>query len=158
MTAPCRRIARRNSATVRPRARLFVYGSLMRGEGRHALLATLPGARLVARGWVRGRMLDLTGYPGAVRARAGEDRIVGQLWEIDPRPGMLRTVDRYEACHPGEPGRSLFTRRRAAVHLRRRTVRAWVYFLVRPPRAAEVVRGGDWRTRGRARPMARGGR
>jgi gamma-glutamylcyclotransferase (GGCT)/AIG2-like uncharacterized protein YtfP len=138
--------------------RLFVYGSLMRGEGSHGLLATLPGARLIGRGWVKGRMLDLTDYPGAVRESDGEDKIVGQLWEIESRPGILRTLDRYEEFYPDKPGRSRFTRRRAAVHLPRRMVRAWVYFLVRPPRAKKIVRGGDWRTRGRAQPTANGGR
>ena len=129
----------------------------MRGEGNHGLLATLPGARLISRGWVKGRMLDLTDYPGAV-CKSNGDRIVGQLWEIDSRPGILRILDRYEEFYPDKPGRSLFTRRRAAVHLPHRTVRAWVYFLVRAPRAEKVVRGGDWRTRNRAQHTASSGR
>jgi gamma-glutamylcyclotransferase (GGCT)/AIG2-like uncharacterized protein YtfP len=119
----------------------------MQGEEGHRLLASLPGARFVGHGWVDGRLVDLVEYPGAVRERAANDRFAGELWEFDSRPGVLRALDDHEEFYPEQPDKSLFTRRRAAVYLARRTVRAWVYFLSRRPESMKHVRGNDWRGR-----------
>jgi gamma-glutamylcyclotransferase (GGCT)/AIG2-like uncharacterized protein YtfP len=79
--------------------RLFVYGSLMRGEPAHGLLArarfvaeasTAPGFDLV----------DLGEYPGLLRAGSG--RVHGEVYVVPD--DLVPELDRYED-HP-----DLFTR------------------------------------------------
>ncbi len=128
--------------------RLFVYGSLMRGQTAHRLLAALSGARRVGRGSIGARLLDLRRYPGAVRDPGGVARVHGELWEIESRPCVLASLDSYEAFDRRAPDASLFVRRRTIVRLARGgAVRAWAYFLRRVPASAPIVASGDWRMR-----------
>lgn len=116
--------------------RLFVYGTLMRGERAHALLdgarfraevATAPGFAL----------LDLGAYPGMVRVGAAS--VLGELYEVPQT--MLPRLDAYEGCP------ELFERveigledgERAAAYLLRaafESTRPW-------------IPGGNWRARRR---------
>jgi len=114
--------------------RLFVYGTLMRGQPAHRLMR---GARLLGRiATPRGYTLhDLGPYPAAVRA--GRGRIRGELYAIPP--AMLRRLDAYENC-PAEY-------RRATIA----TVfgRAWIYLYPCRPRRGHGLIHGDWRRRER---------
>ncbi|MCH9651467.1 MAG: gamma-glutamylcyclotransferase [Deltaproteobacteria bacterium] len=113
--------------------RLFVYGTLLRGESNHSLLgharfvgetATQPGYRLV----------DVGGYPGMFTD--GEEVVVGELFEVDG--ATLEAVDELEG-HPDYY-------RRIRIPLADRS-EAWAYLL--PPSAATeypAIEGGDWRT------------
>src|SRR5688500_15282444 len=69
---------------------LFAYGTLMRGEPLHHVLAR--GLVLVGEGRVAGRLVSLGRYPGLVDGRA---RVQGELYRIDA-PEVLSAVDRAE--------------------------------------------------------------
>ena len=128
----------------RRRIRLFVYGSLMRGQEAHHLLDEMRGARRIGRASIRARLFDLRRYPAAVHADVG--RVHGEIWELDSRPGALARLDRYEAFDRQRANKSLFVRQHAAVRLPDGTVvRAWAYFLRRLPMTAAVIENGDWR-------------
>jgi gamma-glutamylcyclotransferase (GGCT)/AIG2-like uncharacterized protein YtfP len=131
--------------------RLFVYGSLMRGQQAHRLLSERRGARRVGRGWIGGTLLDLGDYPGVLPETGGTGRVHGELWEMELCPGAWRPLDAYEECDRQEPASSLFARRRVRVHLPDGAVRAWVYFLTWRPAMARVVPSGDWRAGRRER-------
>jgi gamma-glutamylcyclotransferase (GGCT)/AIG2-like uncharacterized protein YtfP len=132
----------------RGKTRLFLYGSLMSGQAANQLVKTLPGARRVSSGWIKGRMIDLGNYPGVLREAAGGERVRGEVWEFDSDPEALRKLDEYEKFDRASPETSLFTRRRTRVRLRNGTIRAWAYFLTRRPTREVIIRSGDWR-RGR---------
>jgi gamma-glutamylcyclotransferase (GGCT)/AIG2-like uncharacterized protein YtfP len=126
------------------KARLLVYGTLMSGHPQSCMLSELPGAAYLGRAWVRGRLLDLGDYPGAVLDPRASFRIEGELWEVDYRPATFRRLDEYEAFFPGHPERSLFLRRKVRARLGERTVLAWIYVPRRPPRAAPLIATGRW--------------
>ena len=115
---------------------LFVYGTLMRGYGLHAVLArraTAVGARTV-----RGRLLDLGRYPGLVD---GAGRVRGEVYRLDDAE-LLPVLDREEGYN--------FVRRRAIVTLAGgRRVRAWLYRYRGPRERSTPIHDGDYR---RARP------
>jgi gamma-glutamylaminecyclotransferase len=71
--------------------RLFVYGTLRRGEPGHALL---NGAPLLgeARTEPEFTLLDLGEYPAIVAG--GRTAIAGELYEVEE--ALLRELDRYE--------------------------------------------------------------
>jgi gamma-glutamylcyclotransferase (GGCT)/AIG2-like uncharacterized protein YtfP len=125
-----------------PRTKLFVYGSLMEGLSAHHLVASSPRAVKLGRGRMRGRLLDLGDYPGAVLDR-GESWIQGELWELPT--GSLRKLDAYEGYFPRDLERSLFVRRRASVHLEEQEIDAWTYLLSRRPSRVASVPDGQWR-------------
>jgi gamma-glutamylcyclotransferase (GGCT)/AIG2-like uncharacterized protein YtfP len=116
--------------------KVFVYGTLMRGEPAHALLgdARFVGA---ARTEPRYALVLLDGYPGLVEG--GDTAIAGELYELtDGDEALLRELDRYEDAP------ELYTRmlQRFGEH------EAWVY-LLRPELAAgrPSIASGDWRKR-----------
>jgi gamma-glutamylaminecyclotransferase len=77
--------------------RLFVYGTLKRGEPRHRYLS---GQTFIAPARTRPvyRLFNLGEYPGLVR-RADGLAIEGELWEVDE--ACLRRLDQVEGCDEG---------------------------------------------------------
>lgn len=79
---------------LRPRRRVFVYGSLLPGEANHAVLAgALPEGAAASRPGFELR--DLGPYPGMVRAESGV--VYGQVFGVDAH--LLAELDRFEG-HP----------------------------------------------------------
>jgi gamma-glutamylcyclotransferase (GGCT)/AIG2-like uncharacterized protein YtfP len=74
--------------------RVFVYGTLLRGEGNHRLLAR---ARLLreARTEATFELRDLGAFPGLVRG--GAHAVAGEVYEVDA--DTLAALDRLEG-HP----------------------------------------------------------
>src|SRR5262245_50502348 len=75
-------------------ARLFIYGTLLRGEQSHALLdgAKLEGEMRTA---AKYSLVDLGTYPALVRG--GDIAVAGELWIVDA-PTLAR-IDVHEQ-HP----------------------------------------------------------
>lgn len=73
--------------------KLFVYGTLRRGERAHALLGA---ARFLGQAWTepRFRLVDMGGYPALVEG--GSLRVLGEIYEIDP--AQMDALDAYEDC------------------------------------------------------------
>jgi len=118
-------------------ALLFAYGTLMRGYPLHRVLARR--STLIARGTVRGALLDLGRYPGLVDGRGC---VSGELYRLDDVE-LLGTLDREEGYH--------FRRSRGLVTLARgRRVRAWLYRYRGPrARAVAIPQSNDRRVRWR---------
>ena len=74
------------------RVLLFVYGTLMRGEGAHALLG--PSARFVGQAHTEPcfTLVDMGEYPALLEG--GTTAVRGELHEIDAE--LLPALDRYE--------------------------------------------------------------
>ncbi len=141
--APVRAAARALSIDAFPRA-VFVYGTLMRDELRHPMVAR-HGPRRVANASVAGRLLDFGAYPGWVPA---EGCVHGELVELDDPGDVLEELDEVEDfAGYGAPG-SLY--RRVVVDVRLDTGErelAWTYRYVGPTDFASPIRSGDWRAR-----------
>jgi gamma-glutamylcyclotransferase (GGCT)/AIG2-like uncharacterized protein YtfP len=110
--------------------RVFVYGTLLRGEINHPLLA---GA-----GFLGTHRTDpcfslylLGAYQGAVRG--GDTALSGEVFRVDT--GGLQRLDRLEE-YP-----SLYDRQGIWTPYGR----AWIYLYRGPLRDRPVIQGGDWR-------------
>jgi gamma-glutamylcyclotransferase (GGCT)/AIG2-like uncharacterized protein YtfP len=75
------------------RVKIFVYGTLLRGEAAHGLLgdARFVGAAHTEPSFT---LLDLGEYPALVAG--GRDRVAGEIYEIDA--ARLAALDAYEDC------------------------------------------------------------
>ena len=73
--------------------RVFVYGSLRRGQGNHAVLAgaTFLGTARIAPEFT---LYDLGPFPALVLD--GRRAVVGEIYEVDEM--LLQQLDRFEGC------------------------------------------------------------
>lgn len=103
--------------------RLFVYGTLKRGQVRNRFLAgqTFLG---VARTQPHYRLYDLGDYPGLVCSNDGLS-IEGELWDVDD--ACLAVLDREEGCDTG-----LYRRDAIALTAPHADLSVVTYFYARP--------------------------
>ena len=112
-------------------AHLFVYGTLMR-RFRHPMHDALArGAEFVGEGCVQGRLYDLGRYPGLVLSEVAENRVFGELYRLHD-DDVLRVLDDYEGCGPGDPEPHEYVRRMVSVRAGDRAAEAWVYVYAGP--------------------------
>ncbi|HEY8528050.1 MAG TPA: gamma-glutamylcyclotransferase [Paenibacillaceae bacterium] len=84
--------------------RLFVYGTLRRGEINHGLLDASPCESLVA--WVSGSLVDTgRGYPAITK---GPGMVCGEIYRVD-RDTLAHIDDLEDYYGPGDP-RNLYER------------------------------------------------
>ena len=119
------------------RQKVFVYGTLMSGEGNHRLLdhngARLLGPAVTAPSF---DLVSLGGFPAMFAD--GDTAIAGELYEVDA--ATLEDLDRLEG-HP-----RFYRRQRIALA---DGARVEAYVLPRDSFAAEratPIASGDWRT------------
>jgi gamma-glutamylcyclotransferase (GGCT)/AIG2-like uncharacterized protein YtfP len=124
---------------------LFVYGTL-RQAGGHAMAQFLASqARRIGPGKVRGRLYDLGSYPGLVEARAENEWVHGEIYELPQPAETLAVLDRYEGCGPEDRPPLLFERWAAPVVLPTGEVRScWVYFYKGQVREDQWIVSGDY--------------
>jgi len=150
---------------------IFVYGTLRPGFEAYPLLLN-PGAHYIGKGSVSGELVELSGFPGALkpgRMGAGEKsegaadeskvsgwhmssadgrpeyRIIGDVFRLLNPARAFKLLDNYEGFRPALPGESLFIRELTEVRLENgNRVTAWIYWLNRFPKRARRIRSGDY--------------
>jgi len=118
--------------------RLFVYGTLRRGEINHGRLGSSRCESLLA--WVEGSLVDTgRGYP----AMTGEPgRVCGEIYRVDG--ATLANIDDLEDYYgPGDP-RNLYERVETTARTDRGEVRVLVYVSDRFP-FTTAIPFGDWK-------------
>jgi gamma-glutamylaminecyclotransferase len=71
--------------------KLFVYGTLRRGEPAHALLKDAPLVAVV-RTEPSFELVDMGSYPALIEG--GDTAVTGEIYEVEPE--LLVELDRYE--------------------------------------------------------------
>jgi gamma-glutamylaminecyclotransferase len=119
------------------RTRLFVYGTLLRGEGNHHFLRA---ARQLgdARTAPRFQLLDLGAFPALVNS--GATAVIGELYEVDGE--TLAAIDELEE-HPD-------VYRRTEIPLDDGTLAHAYLLMIAQGKDPPVIASGDWRKRPRA--------
>lgn len=122
---------------------VFFYGTLMTGFDRRRRTGIENKLRYVGRGWIRAALFDLGIFPGAIPAP--EERVWGEVYEMDDPASILAALDDIEGFRPDDPDRSLYHRDETEVTLERGGVdRAWVYFYNAPLGGAQRIPSGDY--------------
>jgi gamma-glutamylcyclotransferase (GGCT)/AIG2-like uncharacterized protein YtfP len=139
-TTRSRRTASRGAG--RNRAYLFVYGTLMRGQKSHGLLAQRRNVEFVGLGKIRGELYELHshGYPGAIPSAQPDRFVSGQLYRLRNPDSILEDLDEFEGCEEG-----LFRRALVDAWSKGRKVKAWTYFYARPLGQASPLLTGAYR-------------
>jgi gamma-glutamylcyclotransferase (GGCT)/AIG2-like uncharacterized protein YtfP len=124
---------------------LFAYGTLMRDERLHHILAERLEAACPAR--CVGRLLDMGAFPAMVEDDCDHTAWVqGELLLVRDLLDLLPRLDRIEGCAPG--GRGLYRRERRSVALGGvQNLDAWVYLLAEGVERGPEIQAGAWRAR-----------
>ncbi len=123
---------------------IFVYGSLMRGESRSAVLADVAGSVAVA-ARVPGHLHDLGAFPGWRPTADERAWVAGELHgPIDA--SIVEALDRIEGFPGFDTLGGLFRRRMITVETSERAERAWMYALAGDADYPRIA-SGDWRAR-----------
>ncbi|MGQ0793258.1 MAG: gamma-glutamylcyclotransferase family protein [Deltaproteobacteria bacterium] len=125
-------------------AKLFVYGTLLRGEVRSPHLAECA---LIKAASVSGSLYDTKrGYPAALFDARGEPQILGELYDLSTAPNLQEKLGELDEAEGVEGG--LYKR----VELNLGGVRAFAYEAGEALRAALAdetrIESGDWRLYG----------
>jgi gamma-glutamylcyclotransferase (GGCT)/AIG2-like uncharacterized protein YtfP len=121
---------------------VFAYGTLMRGERSHDLVALrlqtthnparVSGASLVRIDW----------YPGLVLSAEGV--VHGELFELDDVGAALDELDSYEDFDGYRNGDSLYRRSLVRAHTNGGAVLAWTYVFLGDADGLPVIASGRW--------------
>jgi gamma-glutamylcyclotransferase (GGCT)/AIG2-like uncharacterized protein YtfP len=110
--------------------KLFVYGTLHPDTAPPEVREDVNRFRLVGRGTVRGKLLNLGDYPGVLLEKGATGEVSGDIFTIPSDPQLLDRLDRYEEYFPDSPNSSLFLRKLVSVKRDDgSTERCWVYAL-----------------------------
>jgi gamma-glutamylcyclotransferase (GGCT)/AIG2-like uncharacterized protein YtfP len=91
--------------------------------------------RFAGDGSVRARLFDLGDYPGIVLSTSPDDRVEGEVYELQPQSAVsvLNTLDDYEGIGPSDTWPREYERTVVQVQLRDGSaVPAWAYVLAEP--------------------------
>jgi len=127
------------------RERIFVYGSLRKdvAESRNHLLA--QSADFVGLARARGRLFQVSWYPGLVCDDGHEGWVQGEVYELADVAETLARLDAYERCGPDDPEPHTFERvKREIWLLSGEWIEAWTYLYVGPMADARLVPSGDY--------------
>ena len=126
---------------------LFVYGTLMRRFGHPMHEALARCADFIGEASVQGRLYDLGRYPGLVLSYTPADTVVGELYRLRA-PDVLRVLDDYEGCAPGDPEPHEYVRRRVVVSdADGGAIEAWTYVYNRPVEQQARIASGRYEAR-----------
>jgi len=112
---------------------LFVYGTLMRGEGNYRLIERY--VRSARPATIEGVLVDLGAFPALI---PGDGIVEGMLLELDIK--AMAITDRLEGFHAGDD-HSLYLRKEVSVQLDDgQEVQAWTYEYAHPSAIADRPR------------------
>ena len=120
-------------------AKLFVYGTLMRGEERDGLVAHLTATPATIRGQL---WRAPAGYPALFLDPSGIE-IVGELLELETE-SILMVLDLYEGVSEG-----LYSREKVNVLVRGQQESSWAYVMSRTQlriAGCQPLKTNDWRS------------
>jgi gamma-glutamylcyclotransferase (GGCT)/AIG2-like uncharacterized protein YtfP len=142
---------------------LFVYGTLMRGEGSGMSRLLAVHAEFVGKATCRGRLYLVANCPGMVPPESPRDTVRGEVYLLHDPGHLLPRLDEYEDAGAEEP-ESLYRRRLIETTLSDgRRASAWTYIYNRPTDFLRRIESGDflrfqsWGQKQRCRPGPRPG-
>jgi gamma-glutamylcyclotransferase (GGCT)/AIG2-like uncharacterized protein YtfP len=108
--------------------RLFVYGTLMRGNAHPMAQLLSRSADFIGEARCRGRLYLVKHYPGLVLSDDPAEMVFGELYRLRQPVELLREFDMYEACGEGFAAPTEYVRQMLGVTLGDGTAsEAWTY-------------------------------
>lgn len=126
-------------------ALLFVYGTLRKQHPSQNHQAFAREWRWLARGYLRGKLYEVDGYPGAVLSDNTNDRVLGEIYAINDSVATFSRLDAYEECTDSFPTPHEYIRTLCPVYGQGgQTMMAWVYLYNWDTNALVLIPSGDY--------------
>lgn len=128
---------------------LFVYGTLRRSlisaQKNAALINIMSELKFIGEGSVNGQLYDLGDYPGAIVGENFDNKIIGEVYQLDDPQAVLTVLDQYEGFIPGELEASLFARIKVKVSMSDDlAIEAWMYVYNDWVATGKLIESGDY--------------
>lgn len=122
--------------------RLFAYGTLMRGQPSHRLVADRLGARREPASLASATLVRIDWYPGLVLGSEG--MVHGELFELDDVEATFQRLDPYEDFTGYGDERSLYLRAIVRVRTSKTDAPAWTYVFRGDTSGLPTIASGRW--------------
>ncbi len=128
---------------------LFVYGTLRRSligaQKNAALIQIMSELKFIGEGSVNGQLYDLGDYPGAIVGENFDNKIFGEVYQLDDPQAVLTVLDQYEGFIPGELEASLFARIKVKITMfDDQVIDAWMYVYNDWVATGKLIESGDY--------------
>jgi gamma-glutamylcyclotransferase (GGCT)/AIG2-like uncharacterized protein YtfP len=130
-------------------ARLFVYGTLLRGFENAAFLQSPEKVTFLGIGTIEGQLFDLGPFPAFVLSSNNTDakktEIKGEIHKIEDPEVLFETLDLIEGYNHQHPERSLFIREKVTARTENGEIEVWVYIYHQSLDGSRLIESGDYR-------------
>ncbi|MGP1717731.1 MAG: gamma-glutamylcyclotransferase family protein [Methylophilus sp.] len=128
---------------------LFVYGTLRKGNSNQMAEYLSTHATFLTGGWFRGRMYQISFYPGVIASDQMEDRIYGEVYRLHDAQTSLAVFDAYEECSVAHAQPAEYQRVQAHIDAidGNASVQAWIYLYQWPVADKVLIKEGDFMKR-----------
>ncbi|MBS2099298.1 gamma-glutamylcyclotransferase family protein [Carboxylicivirga linearis] len=75
---------------------LFVYGTLLHKVDSRMANFLKANAKKIGSGYMIGRLYEINGYPGVIKSTNTEDKVFGNIFELDDTDMVFKELDQYE--------------------------------------------------------------
>jgi gamma-glutamylcyclotransferase (GGCT)/AIG2-like uncharacterized protein YtfP len=124
---------------------IFVYGTLLK-QMASSMYDVLAGySEFFSVGAMRGILYEVSGYPGAIESREGNDKVFGELYKMLDQKLVLARLDDYEECSDKFPVPHEYIRKQLSIELSGGgSVVAWVYLYNHDVSKLQQIMSGNY--------------
>jgi len=84
-------------------------------------------ARFAGKGYILGRLYDLGNYPGFILSSVPEEKVFGEIYELQKPKEILKVLDDFEESWPLYSEDAEYKRIKLDVFYNDHTIKCWVY-------------------------------
>jgi len=124
---------------------IFVYGTLRKQVASSMLHLIASHCEYRSDGVMRGKLYEVSGYPGAIESSDANDKVCGELYKMLDRKQVLARLDDYEECSDRFPMPHEYSRKPLLIELiGGDSVLAWVYCFNGDVSKLREIKTGDY--------------
>ena len=133
------------TSLARNKERIFVYGTLRKDSKNRMYRILSRDADFVGERTFIGKLYNIGEYPGAVHSSDPDEVVKGEVYALRNPNSILRVLDEYEGCGPGDPSSTEFRREKVNISLENgENINAWIYIYNRSIDGLKVIPSGDY--------------
>jgi len=122
--------------------RIFVYGTLMKGESRHSAIKNTD-FEFIDDAFTKGKLLHVNDFPGLIFD--DKENVSGELYQCNKITKRLSEIDQIEGFYGHQYGNSLFNRVILKVEVKGEFIWSWAYLF--NGKDGNEIPSGNWRER-----------
>ncbi|WP_200762135.1 gamma-glutamylcyclotransferase family protein [Nitrosophilus alvini] len=112
---------------------IFVYGTLKSEYKNYYAKKLRSFAKFVTKGSIKGKIVQISWYPGLLPSVYQKDKVVGEIYKIEKAKKLLKLLDKYEEASKYNIRKYEYRRVKARVlGFNGKVYSSWVYFYNKP--------------------------